>query len=391
MRTLFVALLFGLSPALARADIQLVGKVAIPGDARDASGKTDTLPDGTPHDRLGSHGSAVAYDSRNDCYWMVADRGPANGTVPYHCRFHKYQIRLDSQAKAPLKVELVSTHMMTDTKDRQLVGIATAFDPLKPRDSLRFDAEGVRVGPKGTLFISDEYGPFVREFGTDGKMLRELPVPARFAFDPENKKGRQDNRGFEGLAISPDGKKLFALLQSPLIQDGALNDKGKRVGLFCRMLEIDIEGGKSREFAYPLDEPSYGPSELLAVNDHEFLVIERDGKPGKESKSKKIYRIDIANATEVQAIEALPTKVLPAEVKPITKRLFIDLLDPKWDLVETIPGKVEGLAFGPSPVKGQKLLIVTTDNDLIEKQPTWVWAFGIGDEDLPGYVAPAAK
>ncbi len=33
-----------------------------------------------------------------------------------------------------------------------------------------------------------------------------------------NVRGRVSNKDFEGLAISPDGSKLFALLQAPLIQ-----------------------------------------------------------------------------------------------------------------------------------------------------------------------------
>lgn len=37
---------------------------------------------------------------------------------------------------------------------------------------------------------------------------------------PGNASGRTDNKGMEGLAITPDGKTLVGILQAPTIQDG---------------------------------------------------------------------------------------------------------------------------------------------------------------------------
>src|SRR5262249_21261062 len=154
--------------------------------------------------------------------------------------------------------------------------------------SLRFDPEGVRVGPSGTLFISDEYGPHVWEFGRDGKRLRRLPVPDKFAIArpkadardelAANRSGREPNRGLEGLALTPRGGKLYAILQSPLIQDWGF------AGRNGRLLELPLDGAAPREFVYPLDSTQHGINEILAVNGHEFLVLERDSLPGDKSK-----------------------------------------------------------------------------------------------------------
>src|SRR5204863_5354850 len=100
---------------------------------------------------------------------------------------------------------------------------------------------------------------------------------------PKSNVGRLPNRGMEGLAISPDGTKLFGAMQSPLIQDGALGKENARVGRNCRILEVEIATGKTREFVYRLDDGANGVSEILAINDHEFLVLERDSKGGKEA------------------------------------------------------------------------------------------------------------
>ena len=40
------------------------------------------------------------------------------------------------------------------------------------------------------------------------------------------------------LAITPDGSKLYGFMQSPLIQDGALDKDNKRIGRNIRILEV---------------------------------------------------------------------------------------------------------------------------------------------------------
>jgi hypothetical protein len=70
----------------------------------------------------------------------------------------------------------------------------------------------------------------------------------------------------------------------------------------------------------------------------------------------------------------------------VEKQLFLDLLDPRHGLAgPDFPGKVEGLAFGPDLPDGRRLLIVTSDNDFKAEQPTWIFAFAIDKDSLPGY------
>jgi len=176
-------------------------------------------------------------------------------------------------------------------------------------------------------------------------------------------------------------------MQSALIQDGALDASLKRVGTNNRLVEIDLESGAIREFLYQLDNKSNGVNEILAVNDHEFLVIERDGNAGTAAAFKKIFHIDIAGASDIRAIEALPQTGTPAGVTPVSKSPFIDLLDPTFGLAgASFPEKIEGLAFGPDLPDGRHLLIVTNDNDFVASQPNRFLAFAIDGSDLPGFV-----
>jgi hypothetical protein len=377
-------------PPRAVADITFLGSASIPGDAADKSGLTDTLPDGTPHNRLGSLGSGIAYTGRGNRYVLIADRGPKDGAVPYRCRFHVADIVVRPGKSPAVQFTLVATTLLTTEAGKPLVGAASGFDAKDPTNWLRFDPEGVRVGPTGTVFISDEYGPHVWEFGRDGKLLRRLKVPDKFRVAhpmadgrdelAANTNGRVPNRGLEGLAITPDGGKLYAILQSPLLQDGGF------AGRNVRLLELPREGGPSREYVYPLDSTQYGINEILAINDHEFLVLERDSLPGDKTKFKKLIRIDVRGATDVSGVKFLPKAGLPQTVKPVTKKPFLDLLDPKFGLTgPKLPAKVEGLAFGPDLPDGRHLLLVTTDNDFKKDEPTWVYAFAIDPADLPGY------
>jgi hypothetical protein len=370
-----------------QAEIKLLAKGAIPADATDKSGLTGALEDGTPHNRLGSCGSAIAYTGKGNRFVLLADRGPKDGTTSFQCRFHFFDISV-AKDQPTLKIALVDTKILKDESGRPFVGLSSAIDAAKPGQSLRLDPEGVRVGRSGTIFISDEYGPFLYQFTQEGRRLRTLPVPARFQLaqphaDPKkelglNKHGRVPNKGMEGLAISPDGSKLYAGMQSPLIQDGGR--KGKNV----RILEIDVKSGDNREFLYPLDSNKTALSEILAINDHEFLVIERTG--ASKNPVTKIVKIDVSKASDISKLDMLPLEGIPEGVVPVAKTPFIDMRHPRWQLAgPEFPVKIEGLAFGPHLPDGRHLLLVTSDNDVVGDLPTNFYAFAIDPDDLPGF------
>jgi len=181
--------------------------------------------------------------------------------------------------------------LLTNESGQNFTGSSSAIDTSVPSSSLRLDPEGIRVGSTGQLYVSDEYGPYVYQVNQNGQRVSTLAVPSKFTIDhpnadgtlelpPNNASGRQSNRGMEGLAITPSGNKLYGIMQSPLIQDGGLNAANSRVGLNTRILEMTVGSTLTREFLYPLSAASNGISEILAVNDSQFLVSERDGNAG---------------------------------------------------------------------------------------------------------------
>ena len=387
-----LALLLALASAPASAqtlaaahEVTLLGKASIPGDATDLSGLTADVSSFTQA-RLGSFGSAIEYLGKDDLYLAIDDRGPGDGSLPWRCRWQTFRISLSPGAADPVKVDLVSTTLMSDETGRGLNGLASIHAGDDRAKDLRYDPEGVRVHGE-MVWVSDEYGPWIDGFSTDGTRVRRLDVPARFRIavagdtgedemPPTNTTGRQANRGFEGLAISPDGSTLWAILQSPLIQDGGLDAKNERIGLNVRILEIKTKDGAMRELVYPLERRGHGVNEIVALNDRELLVLERDGKAGTDTKFRSVFLIDIAEATDVSKVEALGSRDLPAGVRPVHKRRWLDLLDPAHGLAgPTMPEKIEGLALGPTLADGRRTLVVTTDNDLKTENPSWFWVF----------------
>ena len=384
----------------ANAAVTFIGEGSIPGSATDQSGLSGLLEDGvTPKNLAGGFGSAITYSGKDNLYVATPDRGPADGATRYIDRFYtiKIEIKKSGANQYSVKPSIVGTKLMKMDGDSYFTGFSEAFDETGSADSLRFDPEGVRVSRCGkTAFVSDEYGPYLYEFDLhSGKRLRSINLPNKFLIDVPfptpatgtnlelvaNAFGRQANRGMEGLAISPDGSKLYGIMQSALLQDGALNDTFSRRGINNRIVEIDVESGEVREFLYQLTDRSYGVSEILAINDHEFLVLERDGNAGIAAAFKKVIKIDITGATDIRAIKQLPQTGLPPgppTVTPVSKSEFLDLLAPAFGLAgASFPEKIEGLAFGPDLDDGRHLLIVTNDNDFMQAQSSRFFAFAI--------------
>jgi hypothetical protein len=389
-----------LQPATVSAAITLIGEGNIPGNATDQSRLSGLLEDGvTPHNQAGGFGSALAYTGFRDFYVATPDRGPADGTTSYIDRLYTLRIKLTRQGPNDYTVtpSIEATRLLRGPQGLY-TGSAAAFDPTNSAKSLRFDPEGVRVSNCGrSVFISDEYGPFLYEFDLEsGKRLRAIKLPTKYLIDfpsptantelAQNLSGRQANRGMEGLAISPDGRRLVGVMQSPLIQDGALSATLSRVGTNNRIVEIDLDSGGIREFLYALEDRRNGVNEILAVNDNEFLVIERDGNAGTDARFKKIFKINLAGATDIRGLKQLPQTGIPAGVVAATKQPFLDLLDPAFGLAgATFPEKMEGMAFGPDLKDGRHVLIVTNDNDFFANQPNRFFVFAVDHLDLPGF------
>ncbi len=439
MRHFLPALALLLAAPAATAAPSLIALAKIAPDALDLSGRHANLENGVPGDRLGGFGSAITY-AGGDTFLALPDRGPnadkwnpaVNDTSSYVPRLLTFDMPLKPATGAlpfELTPRLTGTTLFysatplvygtapvpygNEAHRFYFTGRSDAFDPAQnsadPADA-RLDNEGLRLARDGkSVFVSDEYGPHLYRFDRQtGERLAVIALPDSFAVahpgqegDAEteaNTSGRVANKGMEGLSITPDGSHLIGAMQSPLIQDG-----GVKAGT-TRIIVIDLKSGQTRQYAYALDavgtpeKPKYADiSEIIAVNDHQFLVDEHDTKGlgnGKVAQMKRLYLIDLDGAADVSAISGADTLA----AKAVKKSVFLDIVaayTARGLPAADIPSKIEGLAFGRDLTVGgktQHTLWVSTDNDFMLKDektgaptPSDIMVFAFDPADLPGY------
>jgi len=376
------------SPSLAVSKTELFARGSLEGTARDLSGFGGRLEEGTPLDQIGGF-SAIEFSGSKNRYWVLADRGPADGATSYQCRLHEIQLdfQLDIDARiGTIQSQLIATVPLFSEKREPLLGSHKLLTSDRRERGLALDPEGLRLLPGGGFAISEEYGPSIDQFSIDGLRQRSWSLPSWMLLTREldlkkATQGAMPNRGLEGLAISADGKRLIAAMQGPLIQD-SYQEKEKRFSNFTRLIDLPVDGrGESKQWLYPLTDKSNGISEILAVDHHRFLVLERDGKTRTDAKCKHVYLIDTSHATNVEASDHLDPIRLADNVQAIEKRLVIDLLDPALRIPERFSlEKPEGLAWGPDLADGRKTLVVCFDNDFIVDQESLFLVFAFAPD-----------
>lgn len=418
----------------AQAAATFVGSAFLPPSATDVSGLSGTLEDGSPENLL-SFGSGITYSGSGNLYYALPDRGPnalkydanVDNTTSWKTRYEKMQIVVDystfngTAGSGSVSLQNVGTTLLTNEAGQNLIGLSSAYtgytsggttnqsaNSATSGQNLRYDPEAIVRSSDGKyVYVSDEYGPNVYKFdATTGQRVGVVTLPARYYISnlsstgstevAGNTSGRQANRGMEGLAINPSGTALYGIMQNALIQDHALDASNSRVGLNNRIVKVDLTTGTTSEYVYHLEGKNYGVNEMLAVNDHQFLVIERDGKDGDNAAFKKIYLIDLNGATDVSSVNSLPQGSLSGSgITAVGKTEFIDLLATLKPFFTNndFPEKFEGLAWGQdvdTDHNGQldaHTLLVTTDNDFVGN--SYAFAYAIPYADLPGFQAQA--
>ncbi len=437
----YLLLPFFAAPA-AQAEIDLIAIGEVNANYQDLSTRTaGPLENGVAGNILGGVGSGLAYAGGNT-FVATPDRGPnanpynvlIDDTTSYINRFQTFNLALAANpgydaltiGSLPyiLSPFLVDTTLLSSTIPLSygvdgapalnavgkyyFTGRSDNFNASKGssyRHNGRLDLEAIRVSADGkSVFISDEYGPYVYQFSRiTGKRIKVFTLPAHFnvanlrAFEAGtdgeiavNTSGRTTNKGMEGLAITPDGKTLVGIMQANLIQD---------TKKYIRIITIDIATGATKEYAYLLTDGT-GASEIVAINDHEFLIDERDGKGlGDDSTAiaKKLFKVDLTGATDVSGLAKLD-----ATSPILTKTLFLDVVAELTAIginANDIPAKIEAVSFGSDLVIGgvtKHTLFIANDNDFLPTitdtlhpngiaNPNKFFVFSVDSADLPNY------
>jgi hypothetical protein len=285
----------------------------------------------------------------------------------------------------------------------------------KPFARNRVDPESLRLDTKRNLIYWSNEGartssgmqnPTVRRMHPDGRPAGEFPVPAYY--NPSGSAGGlaagdvgvYNNLAFESIAITPDFKTLWTIVENGLAQDSP--PTAVRRGSRTRLLAFDLDTGKAgAEYVYEVGPVPFPPAragdfatngvpDMLALSDHEFILIERAYAvgavtPGVAALTKqptsntiKLYLIDTRGATDVAGWPTLKGR----DVVPVKRTLLLDLSSLKNDDGSVLAvDNIEGLTFGPM-FEGKRTLILASDNNFNPAQFTQFIALVI-DGPLP--------
>lgn len=352
--------------------------------------------------RLGSLSSDLFHDpseSYNE-FWTVTDRGP-NGNPNVRTFLTPQFSPLIMHVRVHgTGINVLQAIPILDTSDRPVTGLpnVSGFDETpynyNGTSQLSFNANG--LDPEGivrmadrSFWLVDEYSPSLLHVSATGRVAdRFVPEDSQLASTlattpgyrvrktlPKILNTRRQNRGFEGIAVSPDQRSLFLAMQSPLDYPTRALGRASRL---VRILKFDVGSERvTGEYVYQFDEAcaflgrqtgcGAAPGEmkisaLYAVTGTSLLVQERT------DTATKVYRVDLAAATNILGTEwdtqaSAPTASTTAleslsnpsahGVTVLPKTLLIDVT-----ALPGMPDKIEGIAMPRNNV-----LVVGNDND----------------------------
>ena len=339
--------------------LEPVGQVIIP---------HNQLVDGSPVGGL----SGLAYDKAGDKFYVISDDRSEYAPA----RFYSFRLKIPKEdSLKAMEIRWIDKTVLLDSAGR-------------PYDKFRIDPEGIALGPDSLIYISSEgdprieVAPFVNGYDHSGRLVRELPIPEAYwsAGRSGQKWGVRINLGFEGLAISADGNRLYASLENALLQDGPKADSSNASP--ARMIAYDMSSGQvQHEFWYSVDPifklPTTGKgfavnglSDLLVLdNKGQLLTLERNFVQGQGNRIL-LYQASIKGATDVKDVNSL--KQLPQPQQPVAKWLVADLADYGITI-----DNFEGMVLGPKLESGGRLLLMVSDDNFSSSQKTILTVFRI--------------
>jgi glycerophosphoryl diester phosphodiesterase len=185
------------------------------------------------------------------------------------------------------------------------------------------DPESLQHGRDGDLWVGDEFGPWILHFDATGRLLDPpFPTPGGIMSPSNPFLGGQpathpNSKGYEAMAISPDGAFLYATLEGATVAEAGSTRRS--------MFEFSVrdKAFTGRIWDYRTEQPAYMVSDMWAIDRHHLVAVERDGGRGLNALFRNVYVVDL---TEVDAGGAL------------VKSLAVDLAAiPDPDLVSLPP------------------------------------------------------
>ncbi|MEV0372885.1 esterase-like activity of phytase family protein [Streptomyces sp. NPDC050636] len=363
------------------------------------------LPGSVGNDRgvkLGGIGSDIFPAGRPGEFWTVTDRGP-NGRITVDGTKRR-TFPVPGFDPAIVKIRVAGDHItvldslpITTRSGKPVTGLPNqpgrdeapyTYDAGRPLsyDPDGLDTEGIVRATDGSFWLADEYGPSLVHVSASGRVLaRYVPKGLRLTGTGypvvESLPGlllqRKTNRGFEGLALLPDGD-LVAAVQSPLSNPDTAAGEASRNARLLRF--SPAKGAATAEYAYrfdPVGEVDPGEddtselkiSSVVAVGRDRLLVEERTDKAARllveerTDKAARLQLVELAGRSDILGSRWDDPATSPSleqsggRAPVLPKRLAVDLNE-----IKGIPEKIEGIAVSGPRTRTPALTLIN-DND----------------------------
>ena len=260
-------------------------------------------------------------------FWLLTDNGAGSKANSPDFMLHLSHYTVDFQSGQFNRQKTVFLHDPDKKVPFRITQEGTDKRYLTGAD---FDPESFQFAG-GALWIAEEFGPYlikadlngkvlaVFDTKVDGKVVRSPDAPGvLMPGAPDAKPTAFDvkrSKGFEGMASSKDGSKLYALLEGALWNEAAKayeNVGGKQ---YLRVLEFDVKSEQwtGRHWKYVMEANHHAIGDFNMIDNTTGLIIERDNGEGTADKAcpadqkrtdcfhdlakfKRVYKIEMSDA-----------------------------------------------------------------------------------------------
>jgi hypothetical protein len=269
-------------------------------------------------------------------FWSLSDNGFGSKINSTDAMLMLHHLTFDWDAGS-VKVE--KTLFLTDPDKKAPFPIAMEGSDKRYLTGADFDVESIQPVADG-FWVGEEFGPYVLKFSTEGVLTDVIATKAgeTDVKSPDNPTlvvpanpaakmpvfNLKRSGGYEGLAMSKDGSKLYGLLEGPLyLEDGSVERADGLTAL--RIIELDAASKTwtGKTWLYPLSEGGEAIGDFNMIDETTALVIERDngaGSPDKAcadpkapaadcfavpAKHKRIYKIEMTDDNAGKAVRKI--------------------------------------------------------------------------------------
>ena len=346
------------------AQATLIGRALLAPDASAPApfpAAPNTEPTPAPNARQPIGGFSALLDAAGrDTFWAMPDNGFGSkaNSHSFLLRVYRVQAGFKTARGGSGDVTILNWITLHDPDQRIPLPIITQGSPERLLTGGDFDIESMRVARDGTLWFGEEFGPFLLHTDATGKVL-EAPIPLPGVASPDNPDpalaataNLKSSNGFEAMAVSPDRKTLYPILEGPVTGD----DPTTR-----RVYAFDIA---TRTYVQRLPDYQVATADLLvsdatALEGRRLVVLERDNFQGTAARHKRGFVVDLHRQ---------------ADDGTLAKRQVLDLLNLHDPARISLPGRPGDIGLGEQfsmpyvtiesvlPVGGNRLAIVNDTN-----------------------------